>query len=109
MGLRGAPGLIDRLAAAPLEFLQVVGHGVRDGVRTGPRVVPFLAADLGAPPCARGPLRLPIVEHGDPISVLQIIAGADFVLDVSAAIRTPPREPRAALTPASVSECKPLL
>jgi hypothetical protein len=45
--------------------------------------VAFLAPQLGAPPCARGLLRLTVIENGYPVRVLQIVAGADFLLDIT--------------------------
>ena len=83
MRLGGPPGVIDRLAAAPLELLQVIGDGVRDGVGAGPRVVAFLAPELGSPPSPRGFLGLPIAKNGYPVSVLQIVRGAEPVLGVA--------------------------
>ena len=73
-----------------------------------PRVVAFLAPQLGAPPCPRGLLRLPVVENGNPVSVLQIVRGADPVLGISAVGLAAPREPRAAPGPPPVAERKAL-
>src|SRR5262249_26065209 len=68
----------------------------------------FLAPGLGFPPLPRCPLSLAIVENGYPVSVLQIICGADPALDIAAVGLAPPSEPGAALVPPPVSERKPL-
>jgi hypothetical protein len=66
MRLRSPPGFIDGLAATPLVSLEIVVDCVLDGERPLPRVMTFLSPPLGAPPCPRGLLRLPIVEDGNP-------------------------------------------
>jgi hypothetical protein len=68
--------------------------------------VAFLAPQLGTPPGPSGLLRLPVVENRNTISVLQIVAGADFVLGIATGGQAPPREPRAASGTAAVSERK---
>jgi hypothetical protein len=70
--------------------------------------VALLSPPFGAPPCPRGLLRLPIVEDGYPFSVLQIVRGADPVLDIPTSLVTQSREPRASPGPPSVAERKSL-
>src|SRR5215471_10684783 len=109
MRLGSAPGMVDGFTAAPLQFLQVVRDRISDGAGAGPRVVAFLAPQLRAPPCACRLLRLSVVENRHAVRVLQIVAGSHFVFDVATVSRPPSREPRAALAPAAVAECKTLL
>jgi len=49
-------------------------------------------------------LGLPVVENSQPIGVLQIVTGADFVLGIAAGRRPAPCEPSAALAAAAVAE-----
>jgi hypothetical protein len=51
---------------------------------------------------------MPIVEHGNPIWVLQIVGGAEPVFRIAAVTVPPTSEPRAALGAAAVAQCKPL-
>jgi hypothetical protein len=104
VGLGGAARIVDRFAAPGLEIRQIIRDGLGDRERAGRRVVAFLSAQLGAPPFPRGFLGLPIVEHSYAVSVLQIVAGADFVLGITPGCRPPPRKPCAALAAAAVAE-----
>src|ERR1700738_5304184 len=49
------------------------------------------------------------MEHGNPVSVLQIVRGADPVLGITTVRLPPTRKPRAAFTPTAVTERKSLL
>src|SRR5262249_11874317 len=108
MCLRCPAGVVHSLPAPLLVSLEIVGNRVSDGERPFPCVVAFLAPQLGTPPCPRRLLRLPVVENRHPVRVLQIVAGADFVFGVAAAIRAPPRKACAALAAPPVAERKTL-
>ena len=102
MRFGGPARLVDRFATAPLEGLQVVVPSVLYGERAGPRIVAFLPTQVGAPPCPRRLLGLPIVKNGNAIRVLQIVRGANPVLCIPAGGQPPPREPRAAADPSAI-------
>src|SRR5262245_62179550 len=104
MCLRCPAGLVHGFPAPLLVSLEIVVNRVSDGERPLPRVVAFLAPQLGPPPCPRCLLCLAIVENGHAVRVLQIIAGSDFVFGIATVLRPPSRQPRAALAPAAVRE-----
>jgi hypothetical protein len=108
VGLGGPAGVIDRLGAAALQFLQVVSDGLRHGIWAGSRVVALFAPDLRAPPFAGGLLRMAEIQYRYPISVLQIVRGSDFVLDVGSPSSPPAGKPRTAICPAPIAERQPL-
>jgi hypothetical protein len=60
---------------------------------------------VGAPPCPRFLLCLPVIEHSNPVSVLQIVRGADPVLGITIGLPSP-RKPRTAGGPPTVAEEK---
>jgi hypothetical protein len=97
MCLEGSLGLIDSLPASPHVSLEVFSHSVGHGERTMPRIVSFLSPRLRSPPIPSGLLRLPVVKYGYPVSVLQIVRGADPVLCISAIGLPTSREPRTPL------------
>ena len=70
--------------------------------------MPLLAPQLGSPPFPCCPLRLPIVENGYPVSVLQIVRGADSVLGIATALAAPAGQPGAAPAPPPIAERKAL-
>jgi hypothetical protein len=68
----------------------------------------LLVPQLGAPPYPCCLLCLPVIEHGDPVSVLQIVRGGNPVLGIATVGQSPPRKPSATLDVAPVAEREPL-
>src|SRR5262245_3745485 len=108
MGFRDPAGMVHGLAATVLEFLQIIGDGVRDRLGAGSCVMALLVPQFGAPPCPCCLLCLPVIEHGDPVSVLQIVRGGNPVLGIATVGQSPPRKPSATLAAAPVAEREPL-
>jgi hypothetical protein len=52
---------------------------------------------------------MPIVKHGNPVCILQIVGGAEAVFGIAAIDLPPPRKPSAALGPAAVTKRKSFL
>jgi hypothetical protein len=103
----GCPArVIHGFAAAPPDGLQVIRYCVGDSEGAGTGFVAFLSPELGAPPIPRGLLSLPIAQHSDPVSVLEIVRGANPMLDITAVIGPSPREPCAALAAPPIAESK---
>src|SRR5262245_33693807 len=61
MGFRDPAGMVHGLAATVLEFLQIIGDGVRDRVGAGSCVMALLVPQFGAPPCPCCLLCLPVI------------------------------------------------
>src|SRR5262249_54088669 len=83
MRLGRPPCVIDRLPTASLISLNVILNRVLDAERSLPRIMPIFAPPFGPPPLSGGPLSLAIVQNHDPVSVLQIVRGADSVLGIA--------------------------
>jgi hypothetical protein len=106
VGLGGSTCVVDRLASAPAQVLQVIRDGVSDRERPRPRVVAILAPQLRSPPNARGTLGLAVIQHSHPVSFLEIVSSANPMLDIAAAVGPSPRKPCAALAAPPIAECK---
>src|SRR3984893_8735184 len=73
----GSPlGVINRFPAPAFVCLEVILNRAFDGERALAGIVPFVPPRLRSPPRTRGCLGLPVVEDGNPVSVLQIVRGA---------------------------------
>jgi hypothetical protein len=107
--LSGSARLLQRFTPASLKRRQIVRHCVSDGQRTESSVMSFLSPSLGAPPCSRGLLGLPVVVDSNAVSVLQVVCDTDPMLGVAASLIAPSRKPGATVGPPSISEREPLL
>ena len=105
---RRPAGVIDGLAAAPLQGFQIVGNRLANREWSGPGFVAFIPPQFDPLPLARRVLRLAEVEHRNPIRVLQIVRGGNLVLDISPRRSPPARKPRTAACAASVAQRHPL-
>src|ERR1700730_14388768 len=64
----------------------------------------LLAPHLGPPPCPRRLLRLTVVEHRDPIGILEVVCGANLTFCIATSFGPPPSQPRPPFPASAVPE-----